>query len=58
MITVITAVLVALKIAGVGSFSWWIPIGVFVIGNAIKIGIALLPTKNDIGSDWHDKMFD
>ena len=58
MITIITAVLVALKIAGVGEFSWWIPIGVFVIGNAIKIGIALLPTKNDIGNDWNDRMFD
>lgn len=58
MITVITAVLVALKIAGVGGFSWLVPIGVFVIGNAIKIGIALLPSKSDIGSDWNDKMFD
>ena len=58
MITVITAVLIALKIAGVGTYSWWLPIGIFVIGNAIKIGIALMPSSSDIGSDWHKGMFD
>jgi hypothetical protein len=55
---IIILVLVALKIAGVGQFSWYLPIGLliaYVIVNAIIIGYIC---RDKTGEDWHDGMFD
>ena len=50
-------ILIALKIAGVGSFSWAIPIGILVAWLILNV-IVRHATDSHIGSDWHDKMFD
>ena len=54
---IIILVLVALKIAGVGQFSWYLPIGLliaYVIINAI-VGYIY---RDKTGEDWHDGMLD
>lgn len=56
MIT-IALILIALKIAGVGNFSWLIPIGLFILDVIIRI-IVESSKSNKIGSDWHDRMLD
>ena len=50
-------ILIALKIAGVGSFSWVIPIVILVVWVILNIIVGHV-TDDHIGSDWHDKMFD
>lgn len=50
-------ILIALKIAGVGNFSWAIPIGLLIVWVIINV-IIHHATDSHIGSDWHDKMFD
>ena len=50
---IIILVLVALKIAGVGRFSWYLPIGLliaYIIVNAI-VGCIY---RDKTGEDWHD----
>ena len=54
---VIILVLVALKIAGVGQFSWWIPIGLLVLYTIVNI-IVRDSCEDRIGDDWHDGMFE
>ena len=57
MIMIIVGVLVALKIAGVGEYSWLLPIGIFIVYGIIK-AVLSSSGKSNIGSDWHDRMFD
>lgn len=54
---IITGVLIALKIAGVGSYSWWLPVGIFVVLTLLEIFIAWISTSDD-HTDWHKGMFD
>jgi len=54
---IITGVLIALKIAGVGSYSWWLPAGIFVALTLLEIFIAWISTS-DAHTDWHKGMFD
>lgn len=54
---IVALILIALKIAGVGSFSWLIPIGLLLL-NGIINAIIEKSDSNKIGSDWHKGMFD
>lgn len=54
---VIAFVLIALKIAGVGNFSWLVPIALIIIDFVGSIALHYHKV-NKIGSDWHKGMFD
>ena len=50
-------VLFALKIANVGDFSWWIPIGMLIAYITINF-IVEYGNRDKTGEDWFDGMFD
>ena len=54
---VIAAYLISLKIAGVGNFSWLVPIALIIIEFVVDIALHYHKV-NKIGSDWHKGMFD
>ena len=53
---VIAAYLISLKIAGVGNFSWLVPIALIIIEFVVDIALHYHKV-NKIGSDWHKGMF-
>ena len=57
MFVIIASILIALKLAGVGNFSWFLPIIILIADFVISIAIHC-HKANKIGSDWHKGMFD
>lgn len=54
---IIILFLIALKIAGIGQFSWWLPVGLSLLYAVVKV-IAWQTEMNKIGKDWHSGMFE
>ena len=54
---IIIGVLVALKLANVGNFSWGIPIGLLIAYGVVRIIVGYI-CRDKTGEDWHDRMFD
>lgn len=54
---IIILFLIALKIAGVGQFSWWLPVGLSLLYAVVKV-IAWQTMKDKTGEDWHPGMFE
>lgn len=54
---IVALVLVALKLAGVGNFSWFLPLGIFFLSGIINL-ITNRRDSKELGSDWHDGMLD
>ena len=49
--------LIAFKIAGIGEFSWFVPIALIIIDLVVDI-VKYYHKVNKIGSDWHKGMFE